>query len=124
MFNPTATSDEIIDFIVETVKIADAKPCPPVIVGVGIGGTFEYSALLSKKALSRPINKRNDDTHYCNMETEALNKINSLGIGAQGFSGKNTALAVNIEKFPTHIAGLPVAVNICCHVARHKTAVI
>jgi len=124
MFNPTASTDEIIDFIVETVKIADAKPCPPVIVGVGIGGTFEYSALLSKKALSRPISERNTSKHYSEMETECLKRINSLGIGVQGFSGSTTALAVNIEKFPTHIAGLPVAVNICCHVSRHKTAII
>lgn len=124
MFNPTATTDEIIDFIVETVKVADAKPCPPVIVGVGIGGTFEYSALLSKKALSRPINKRNSTQHYAEMESKALKRINELCIGAQGFSGNTTALAVNIEKFPTHIAGLPVAVNICCHVMRHKTAII
>ena len=124
MFNPTASADEIIDFIVETVKIADAKPCPPVVVGVGIGGTFEYSALLSKKALSRPIDTDNKDSFYAEMENTALKRINELGIGAQGFSGNTTALAVNIEKFPTHIAGLPVAVNICCHVMRHKTATI
>lgn len=124
MFNPTASKNEIIDFIVETVKIADAKPCPPIVVGVGIGGTFDYSAFLSKKALSRPIDSENGDKYYADMEKEILTRINQLGIGAQGFSGKTTALGVNIEKFPTHIAGLPVAVNICCHVMRHKTCII
>ncbi len=124
MFNPTATTGEIIDFIVEIVKIADAKPCPPVVVGVGIGGTFEYSALLSKKALARPISIDNPDKLYSEMEKTALEEINKLNIGAQGFSGTTTALKVNIEKYPTHIAGLPVAVNICCHVVRHKTALI
>jgi len=124
MFNPTASKDEIIDFIVDTVRIADAKPCPPIVVGVGIGGTFDYSAVLSKKALSRPIDTHNQSKLYADMEKEALERINELCIGAQGFSGVNTALAVNIEKYPTHIAGLPVAVNICCHVMRHKTIII
>ena len=124
MFNPTASADDIIDFIVDTVKTADAKPCPPVVVGVGIGGTFDYSAVLSKAALSRSVSSCNPDPFYAEMEEKALSKINELGIGAQGFSGNNTAIAVNIEKYPTHIAGLPVAVNICCHVARHKTCVI
>ncbi len=119
MFNPTATKDDIIDFIVETVKIADANPCPPVVVGVGIGGTFEYSALLSKKALARSLDEENADPLYAEIEKVSLKKINALGIGAQGFSGNTTALKVNVEKFPTHIAGLPVAVNICCHVCRH-----
>jgi fumarate hydratase subunit alpha len=124
MFNPTASSDEIIDFIVETVKIADAKPCPPVVVGVGIGGTFDYSAVLSKLALSRPINENNSSPIYEEMEAKALERINKLGIGAQGFSGATTALGVNIEQYPTHIAGLPVAVNICCHVTRHSKCII
>ena len=124
MFNPTATSDDIIDFIVETVKIADAKPCPPVVVGVGIGGTFDYCAILSKKALARSINDDNSNPFYAQMEHDALTRINELKIGAQGFSGDTTALSVKIEQFPTHIAGLPVAVNICCHVARHKTVIL
>ncbi len=124
MFNPTASKEEIIDFIVQTVKEADAKPCPPVVVGVGIGGTFEYSALLSKKALCRSLDTDNQNDFYADMEKEVLKRINDLNIGAQGFSGSTTALKVNIEKFPTHIAGLPVAVNICCHVVRHKSAVI
>ena len=124
MFNPTADKEEIIDFIVETVKIADAKPCPPIVVGVGIGGTFEYSALLSKKALARSLDTPSTDPLYAEIEEVALKKINDLNIGAQGFSGNTTALKVNVERFPTHIAGLPVAVNICCHVVRHKSAII
>ncbi|MBQ9976655.1 MAG: fumarate hydratase [Clostridia bacterium] len=124
MFNPTVSVDDIIDFIVDTVKTADAKPCPPVVVGVGIGGTFDYSAVLSKLALARSVSSSNSDPFYAEMEQTALKRINELGIGVQGFSGNNTAIAVNIEKYPTHIAGLPVAVNICCHVARHKTCII
>ena len=124
MFNPTASKEEIIDFIVETVKIADAKPCPPVVVGVGIGGTFDYCAVLSKLALSRPINVTNPPPIYSEMERISLKRINDLGIGAQGFSGSTTALGVNIEQFSTHIAGLPVAVNIGCHVTRHTEVII
>lgn len=119
MFTPSASSDDIIDFIVETVDVAGSNPCPPIVVGVGIGGDFEYSALLSKKALCRDLNTRNADPLYAEMEQKALEKINKLGIGAQGFGGTVTALYVNIEQFPTHIAGLPVAVNIGCHVTRH-----
>lgn len=124
MFNPSASKEEIIDFIVETVKIADARPCPPVVLGVGIGGDFEYAALLSKKALCRSVEEPNCDAFYADMESEALNAVNRIGIGPQGFSGDITALAVNIETFPTHIAGLPVAVNVGCHVTRHKTVII
>jgi len=124
MFNPTATREEIIDFIVSVVKDADANPCPPVVVGVGIGGTFDYSAVLSKKALARSITNKNSDEFYAKMEEDALAKINELDIGVQGLGGPTTALKVNIESFPTHIAGLPVSVNVCCHVMRHKTAVI
>ncbi len=119
MFNPTASREEIIDFVVSVVAEADAKPCPPVVIGVGIGGDFEYSALLSKKALCRDVSVRNSDEYYENMENEILTKVNALGIGPQGFSGDCTALACNIEVYPTHIAGLPVAVNIGCHVTRH-----
>ena len=124
MLNPSATKEEIIAFITETVRIADAKPCPPVVVGVGIGGDFEYSAVLAKKALCRSVDQPNTDPFYAAMEQEVLERINALGIGPQGYSGDTTALAVNIEIFPTHIAGLPVAVNIGCHVTRHLTVVI
>ena len=124
MFNPTASRDEIIGFITDTVRIAGANPCPPVVVGVGIGGTFDYSAVLSKKALARSLDSSNKNNFYAQMERDALKKINELNIGVQGLGGPTTALKVNIEYYPTHIAGLPVAVNICCHVARHKTAII
>lgn len=124
MFNPSASKEDIIDFITETVNIADARPCPPVVVGVGIGGDFEYAAMLSKKALCRSVDLPNDDPYYADMEREALDRINTLGIGPQGYSGDTTALAVQIEVFPTHIAGLPVAVNIGCHVTRHVSVTI
>lgn len=124
MFNPSASLNEIIDFITETVSIAGSNPCPPVIVGVGIGGDFEYAAFLSKKALCRNINEANKNSFYADMEKKSLEKINKLGIGAQGFGGNITALGVNIEYFPTHIAGLPVAVNIGCHVTRHADLII
>ena len=124
MMLPSSSRGDIIDFVVETVKKAGADPCPPIEVGVGIGGTFEYAAFLSKKALARGIDGRNTNPDYAALEDELLEKINALGIGPQGFGGTVTALGVNVEYFPTHIAGLPVAVNICCHVMRHKSAVI
>ncbi len=124
MFNPTASRDEIIDFIVESVNLAGANPCPPLVVGVGIGGTFDYCAVLAKKALARPIDTDNECNFYARIEKDALEKINRLNIGVQGLGGPTTALKVNIEKYPTHIAGLPVAVNICCHVMRHKQIII
>lgn len=124
MFNPSATKQEIVEFVVSCVKNAGSNPCPPVIVGVGIGGDFEYSALLSKKALCRKLDKRNTDSFYKDLEDEMLLEINKLSIGPQGFGGDITALCVNIESFPTHIAGLPVAVNMGCHVTRHKSVVI
>lgn len=124
MFTPSATADDIVDFVVNTVKSAGGNPCPPIVVGVGIGGNFEYCTLLSKKALTRDVNLRNDDNNYKLLEEKMLVEINKLDIGPQGFGGKTTALAVNIETFPTHIAGLPVAVNIGCHVTRHKSCVI
>ena len=124
MFTPSATVDNIIEFIVDTVKKAGGNPCPPIVVGVGIGGDFEYCAYLAKKALTRDIDSSNSDRNYKNMEQTVLNKINELGIGPQGFGGKTTALAVNIEAYPTHIAGLPVSVNIGCHVTRHKSCTI
>lgn len=119
MFNPTASKDEIVDFVVSVIKEADARPCPPVVVGVGIGGDFEYAAYLSKKALCRDVDIPNNNEFYAQVEKEIIYKINETGIGPQGFSGDCTALACNIETYPTHIAGLPVAVNIGCHVTRH-----
>ncbi len=124
MFTPSASVDDIIDFVVETVKIADANPCPPVVLGVGIGSDFEGVALLAKRALCRDISLRNSDDFYKNLEEEMLKKANELHIGPQGFGGEITALAVNIETAPTHIAGLPVAVNVGCHVTRHSEAII
>ena len=112
------------DFVVKAVEEAGPNPCPPIVVGVGIGGTFDKAAFLAKKALIRPVDVPNEDEFYANLEKELLEKINNLGIGPQGFGGMTTALAVNIEKFPTHIAGLPVAVNINCHVTRHSSEVI
>ncbi len=122
MLKPSDGIEGVKDFILETVENAGPNPCPPVVVGVGIGGTFDKAALLAKKALLRSIGVRNEDKLYADMEEEMLDKINSLGIGPQGVGGATTALAVNIEKMPTHIAGLPVAVNINCHVARHCSA--
>ncbi len=121
MLTPFDSEKGVIDFVLETVKQAGANPCPPIVVGVGIGGDFESSALLSKKALCRDTDKRNENKYYADLENKLLEEINKLGIGPQGFGGKTTALAVNIEYAPTHIAGLPVAVNIGCHVTRHKS---
>ena len=120
MFNPSNSEEDIIDFVVDTVRSAGGKPCPPLLVGVGIGGSFDYCAVLAKKALTRDVSVRNPDKRYAEMEEKILRRINALGIGPQGFGGDTTALAVNIEKYPTHIAGLPVAVNINCHVMRHS----
>ncbi len=124
MFTPSATREDIINFVAETVSVAGSNPCPPIVVGVGIGGDFEYSAYLAKKALCRDLAVRNPDPAYAEMEQDMLTAINRLGIGSQGFGGTVTALYVNIEKSATHIAGLPVAVNIGCHVTRHAHAVI
>ena len=124
MFKPSAGIQGIKDFILETVETAGPNPCPPMVVGVGIGGTFDKCALLAKKALMRSTDERNPDPYYADLEAEMLEKINKLGIGPQGFGGKTTALALNIETLPTHIAGMPCAVNINCHVTRHKTEVI
>ena len=122
MFTPSATREDIVNFVVETVSKAGSNPCPPITVGVGIGGDFELSAILAKKALCRDLKVRNPKPLYADMESEMLEKINKLGIGPQGFGGTVTALYVNIEQHPTHIAGLPVAVNIGCHVTRHAEA--
>ena len=124
MFPPAAGAEGVKDFVVETASIAGANPCPPIVVGVGIGGTFDKAAFMAKKALLKPLDKPNESEFYSEMESEILERINKLGIGPQGFGGRTTALAVNIITAPTHIAGLPVAVNVNCHVSRHKTAVI
>lgn len=119
MLRPSDGEGEIIDFVVSVVESAGSNPCPPIVVGVGIGGTFDKAALLAKKALLRPLGAGNAAAAYRNLEQKLLAQINALGIGPQGFGGATTALAVAIETMPTHIAGLPCAVNINCHVARH-----
>ncbi len=137
MFKPSHGLQGIKDFILEVVETAGPNPCPPMVVGVGIGGTFDKAALLAKKALMRstdernpdpylmrPVDSSNPDAFYADLEKEMLEKINQLGIGPQGFGGKTTAIGLNIETLPTHIAGMPCAVNINCHVTRHKTEVI
>lgn len=124
MFSPHVGIEGVEEFVVNTVRNAGANPCPPVIVGVGIGGTFEKSAILSKKALLRPLGVRNPDPFYAGMEERLLEKINNLGIGPMGVGGKTTCLDVFIETYPCHIASLPVSVNIQCWVVRHKEAVL
>ncbi len=124
MFAPAAGEKGVKDFIVECVELAGANPCPPIVVGVGIGGTFDRAALLAKRALLVPLDEPNPDEYYAAMETELLERINNLGIGPQGLGGKTTALAVKIKTYPTHIAGMPVAVNINCHVSRHKEVIL
>ena len=121
---PSDGEQGVKDFIVKVVEEAGPNPCPPIVVGVGVGGTFDKAAFLAKKALMRHAGEPNPDPYYAQMEQELLERINALGIGPQGFGGKTTALAVHIEQFPTHIAGLPVAVNINCHVTRHQTEVL
>lgn len=124
MLKPSDGLEGVKKFIIDTVKAAGPNPCPPMVVGVGIGGTFDKAAYLAKKALIRPINTSNKDEFYKDLEEELLEKINELGIGPQGFGGRTTALGLNIEVYPTHIAGLPVAVNINCHATRHKEAFV
>jgi fumarate hydratase subunit alpha len=124
MLKPSDGIEGVKAFVIKTVEEAGPNPCPPIVVGVGIGGTFDKAAYLAKKALMRSAEERNSDEFYAALENELLDKINALGIGPQGFGGRTTALAVNIETMPTHIAGLPVAVNINCHVTRHKSAVL
>ena len=124
MFKPTAERNTIIDWIADVVRGAGADACPPFVVGVGIGGDFEVSCLLSKKALCRNLNTKNDDEYYAKLETDLLAAINALDIGPQGLGGDTTALACLVETAPCHIASLPVAVNIECHSHRHKSAVI
>ena len=122
MLKPADGVEGVKNFVLETVEKAGANPCPPIIVGVGIGGSFDKAAYLAKHALLRPVNEPNPDEYYAALERELLEKINALGIGPQGFGGKTTALAVLIEAMPTHVAGLPVAVNISCHATRRASA--
>lgn len=124
MLRPSDGVEGVIEFVLQAVENAGPNPCPPIVVGVGIGGTFDKAAYLAKKALMRSVDQCSTDPYYAQLEQELLDRINALGIGPQGFGGKTTALAVNIEQYPTHIAGLPVAVNINCHVTRHMTEVI
>ena len=114
----------IFGFVTETVKLAASNPCPPIIVGVGVGGTFEYAALMAKRALLRKVGSRNADADWARREDELLERVNALGIGPSGFGGVTTALAVHINAYATHIAGLPVAVNLACHANRHEEAVL
>lgn len=124
MMTPSVTIDEIVDWVVSVASKAGSNPCPPIVIGVGIGGDFEKCAYLAKKALCRPVSERNPKALYADLEAKMLEKINRLGIGPQGFGGTQTCLAVNIEQAPTHIAGLPVSVNVGCHVTRHASAEI
>lgn len=124
MLKPADGIDGVKEAILTAVKDAGPNACPPMVVGVGIGGTFEKCALMAKKALTRPVNQHSDIPYVAEMEKEVLEKINRTGIGPGGLGGTTTALAVNINTYPTHIAGLPVAINICCHVNRHAVRVI
>lgn len=124
MLTPSAGIEGVKQFILDAVKYAGPNPCPPIVVGVGIGGTFEKAAQLAKKATLRPINTKNEDPRYAKLEDEFIEEINKMGFGPAGLGGNTTAIGVNVETYPTHIAGMPVAVNICCHAARHKEAVI
>lgn len=124
MCKPSEGLEGIIKFVVDTVRRAGGNPCPPLVVGVGIGGTFEKCAWLAKSALLREVDSQNPDPYYAELEETLLARINDLDIGPQGFGGRTTALGVNVETFPTHIAGMPCAVNISCHVTRHLTAVL
>lgn len=124
MLKPSDGIEGVKQFVIETVKSAGANPCPPIVVGVGLGGTMEKCTYLAKKALTLDLYTKNENPIYAQLEEELLEKINELNIGVQGFGGKNTALAVKILSYPTHIAGLPCAVNINCHVSRHKTVIL
>src|SRR5699024_6302642 len=120
LLKPAEGLQGVKDFILETVELAGPNACPPIVVGVGLGGTFDKVTLLAKKALMRELDRYNKNPYYESLEKELLEEINELGIGPQGFGGKTTALKVSIEYFPTHIAGLPIAVNVNCHATRHK----
>ena len=122
MLKPADGVEGFKEFVLETVKLAGSNPCPPIVLGVGVGGSFDKVAYLAKKALLRPLDQRHPDPYYAQLEQELLDAINALGIGPQGFGGKTTCLGLSIETMPTHVAGLPVAVNVSCHVTRRATA--
>ena len=124
MFTPAATREDIVDFVAQCVKTAGSNPCPPVVVGVGLGGDFESCALAAKEALCRPVGLHNSDDFYAQLEKETLERLNTLDVGPQGFGGSTTALWVSFEPRPTHIAGLPCAVNMGCHVTRHASGTL
>ncbi len=124
MLKPSDGVEGVKDFVLKTVESAGANACPPMVIGVGIGGNFETVALSAKRAMLKPLDSHHQDQRYAALEQELLEAINQLGIGPAGFGGKTTALALHIETLPTHIAGMPVAVAICCHVARHKKVII
>lgn len=124
MLKPSDGLEGVKKFVLETVRMAGPNPCPPIVIGIGIGGSFDKAAYLAKKALIRSVKEDNADEFYGNLEKELLEEVNKIGIGPQGFGGRTTALALNIETYPTHIAGLPVAVNINCHATRHKERIL
>lgn len=124
MCKPAQGKEGVVDFVLETIRLAGPNACPPMVVGVGIGGTFDYAAVLAKKALLRPLDQANKNPLYQQLEQELLEKANQLNIGPLGLKGKCSVLAINIEEFPTHIAGMPVAVNINCHILRHQKVVL
>lgn len=124
MLRPSDGVEGVVDFVVRCVREAGPNPCPPIVVGVGLGGTFEQVAVIAKKALLRPLGRPHPDPYYAALEQKMLEKVNDLGIGPQGFGGRITALAVHIETFPAHIASLPVAVNLNCHAARHAERIL
>lgn len=124
MLKPSDGVEGIKDFVLKVVEEAGPNACPPMVIGVGIGGSFDYVTYLAKKAMLRDIGTHHSDLRYQQLEEELLEKINQLGIGPAGYGGKTTALSLNIETYPTHIAGMPVAVSICCHVARHKEVIL
>ena len=124
MLKPSDGIKGVEEFVLESVRLAGANPCPPMVIGVGIGGTFEKAALMAKEALTIPLDKSNENPYYNQLERRLLTRINETGIGPQGFGGKTTALGIHVLTYPTHIAGLPVAVNISCHVTRHEEAIL
>ena len=124
MLTPASGIDGVKRFVLDTVRAAGANPCPPMVLGIGIGGSFDHCAALAKKALLRPLDIPNPDPYYAQLERELLAAINALGIGPQGFGGRTTCLGLAIEQMPTHVAGLPVAVNVSCHVTRRASAVL
>jgi fumarate hydratase subunit alpha len=124
MLAPADGEEGVVRFVADTLEKAGPNPCPPVIVGVGIGGTMEMAAILAKRMTARPLDQRNPDPRYAALEQKILDEINKTGVGPGGIGGRTTALAVAIDTYPTHIASLPVAVNVCCHAARHAQAII